>query len=227
MRSMQYLIIFSIMLLITACDFAPKAPLTANALSGTHAIIKRDNEEIVMKIVEVNKKLVTKELYSNNQIRSSQTDYRGLFRLSGQEYDRGGQVFNYEVDIDTAEMEKIFPLDVGKKTTFRGRARVLEANTSFNLWINAQVVSEQTLNIGDRSYNVFVINVLEEFETSEGVRSRTETVYYSSEISMVLKRVSYSNGKEVYWRITSLEFPGDNPARPSRLQQRRSGTVMI
>lgn len=227
MRLTQYLIIFSLVSLITACDFAPKAPLKANALTGTHAIIKRDNEEIVMKIVDVNEKLVTKELYVNDQIRSSQTDYRGLFRLSGQEYDRDGQVFNYEVDIDTLEMEKIFPLAVGKKTTLRGKARVIEANNSFSLWINAQVVSEQTLNINSRNYDVFVINILEEFESSEGVRSRTETVYYAPEVSMVLKRVSYANGKEIYWRITSLELPGDNPARPSRLQQRRSGTVMI
>jgi hypothetical protein len=224
---MQYLKILCLVLLASACDFAPKAPITANALSGTLATIKRGNEEILMKIVEVNQKLVTKELYTNDQIRSSQTDYRGLFRLSGQEYDRGGQVFNYEVDIDTAEMEKIFPLQVGNKTTLRGRARVIEANNSFNIWINAQVVNEQTLTIDGKSYDVFVINILEEFESSEGVKSRTETVYYSPEISMILKRVSYFNGKEIYWRVRSLEFPGDAPIRPSRLQQRRSGTVMI
>ena len=227
MRLIQSLTICLLLMLLSACDFAPKAPVTANALTGTRAIIKRGNEEIVMKVVEVNEKLVTKEVFINDQIRSTNTDYRGLFRTSGQEYDRSGQVFNYEVDFDTNEMEKIFPLAVGKKATLRGRARVIEANESFNLWINAQVVSEQELKINNRSYDVFVINILEEFESSDGVRSRTETVYYAPDISMVLKRVSYSNGKEIYWRVTSLEFPGDTPARPSRLEQRRSGTVMI
>ena len=227
MQTMQYLKILCLILLVSACDFSSKAPITTNALSGTLATIKRGNEEVLMKIVEVDQKLVTKELYVNSQIRSSQTDYRGLFRLSGQEYDRDGQVFNYEVDVDTAEMEEIFPLKVGNKAILRGRARVIEANNSFNLWINAQVVNEQTLTIDGKNYDVFVINILEEFESSEGVKSRTETVYYSPEISMILKRVSYSNGKEVYWRVRSLEFPGDSPIRPSRLQQRRSGTVMI
>ncbi|UTW55295.1 hypothetical protein [Kordiimonas sp. SCSIO 12610] len=227
MRLMHYISIYCLIVLVTACDFAPKAPLKANALTGTHAIIKRDNTEIVLKIVDVNGKLVTKELFINDQIRSSQTDYRGLFRLSGQEYDRDGQVFNYEIDMDTQDIEKFFPLKVGKKATLRGKARVIEANNSFSVWLNAQVVSEQVLSIGDRNHDVFVINILEEFESSEGVRSRTETIYYAPEVSMVLKRVSYANGQEVYWRVTSLELPGDNPARPSRLQQRRSGTVMI
>ena len=227
MRLMHYISICCLIVLVTACDFAPKAPLKANALTGTHAIIKRDNTEIVLKIVDVNGKLVTKELFINDQIRSSQTDYRGLFRLSGQEYDRDGQVFNYEIDMDTQEIEKFFPLKVGKKATLRGKARVIEANNSFSVWLNAQVVSEQVLSIGDRNHDVFVINILEEFESSEGVRSRTETIYYAPEVSMVLKRVSYANGQEVYWRVTSLELPGDNSARPSRLQQRRSGTVMI
>ncbi|WP_262692615.1 PLP-dependent aminotransferase family protein [Kordiimonas aestuarii] len=208
-------------ILLVACDPVARAPATPSAIVGTRAVIQRHGQELYAEVTAVTDKLVTTEYYWQDERVVVHNYYRGLYNVSGVEFG-----YQYEADFDYKLLEQLFPLAVGKEVSFRGNTKNINRGTAIDFWANIHVIGEKTISLSTGDRKVFVVDIVTEYKKGNQSKRKTNTVYYDSELSMVLKSVIHEDGYQSYWRAVSVELPG-NARTPSPTQQRRAGTVMI
>lgn len=211
-----------VVLLVAACGPNTQVPTSATAIVGTKAIIKFQRDELVAEVVDVTDKFVTTAFSTwDGDILFERTEYRGLITVSGTEKD-GRQ---WEFDFDENQLEPLFPLQPGKEVAFKGNLRDIQRGTSFDVWSHVEVVGEKVLDLPEGKRKVFLVEFTRQYRWGEKTSNSTEIIYYDPEYSMVLKKVKRERGAQTYWRVISVERPGNASGTPVR--QRRSGTVMI
>jgi len=209
-------------LFVAACGPGAQVPNSASAIVGTKAIIKYHRDELVAVITDVTGKLVTTE-FSNwdGELIFSRTEYRGLFPVSGM--DPGGGL--WELDFDENTLEALFPLLPGKLVNFKGNLKNIDQGSSYDLWARLEVLAEKTLDLPNGKRKVMVIEFTRQGKLANQTKLVTDLIYYDPEYSMTLKKVTRERGAQSYWRVISVDRPGNVTNVPTR--QRRSGTVMI
>ncbi len=217
----RVLAMLSILLFAVACDPVPQVPTSPPALVGTRAVIQRHRQELYAEITDVTGKLVTTELFLQGESIAEFSRYRGLFPVRGRELN-----YEYEADFDESVLENLFPLAVGKEVGFSGITTRIDRGTSYKFWSNVTVVGEKTLNLSSGDRQVFVVDIFTETTSGNRVKRRNQTVYFDPELSMVLKSVVHEEGYQNFWRVTSVELPGEGIDRASP-QTPRSSTVII
>lgn len=210
-----------ILLFGAACDPVARAPATPSAIVGTRAVIQRHGQELFAEVTKIADKLVTTEYFWNDERVVVHNYYRGLYNVSGIEFG-----YQYEADFDYNTLEQLFPLKVGKEVSFSGNTKNINRGTAIDFWTNIHVIGEKTIPLSSGDRKVFVVDIITEYKKGNEAKRKTNTVYYDPELSMVLKSVIHEDGYQSYWRAVSVELPG-NARKPSPIQQRRAGTVMI
>ncbi|MCJ9429816.1 hypothetical protein [Kordiimonas marina] len=216
------LILICLTLGLAGCNPVAKAPASPEAIVGTRALIKGYGQEMTAEIREVKGKLVTTEFQWQGGETAIRSYYRGLYAVSGR-----GKGYHWEADFDEAKLEPLFPLTVGKEVSFSGTSRDIDRGTSADFWTNLSVVDQKTIELPTGARKVFVVDIVTEYHKGNVVKRKTNTVYFDPKLSMVLKSVVHDGNYQRFWRVVSIDVPGDGKARPSPTQQRRAGTVMI
>ncbi len=209
------------LIFLVACDPVARAPETPTAMVGTRAVIQRHGQELYAEVTGVNGKLVTTEYYWQDERVVVHNYYRGLYNVSGVEFG-----YQYEADFDYSVLEPLFPLAVGKEVSFTGNTKNINRGSAIDFWANIHVIGEKTISLSSGDRKVFVVDIVTEYKKGNSSKRKTNTVYYDPELSMVLKSVIHEDGYQSYWRVVTVERPG-NARTPSAIQQRRAGTVMI
>ena len=209
------------LIFLVACDPVARAPETPTAIVGTRAVIQRHGQELYAEVTGVNDKLVTTEYYWQDERVVVHNYYRGLYNVSGIEFG-----YQYEADFDYSVLETLFPLAVGKEISFSGNTKNINRGTAIDFWANIHVIGEKIISLSSGDRKVFVVDIVTEYKKGNNSKRKTNTVYYDPELSMVLKSVIHEDGYQSYWRVVTVELPG-NARTPTTLQQRRAGTVMI
>jgi len=210
------------LLLVAGCAPNAQAPLSASAIVGTKAIIKYHRDELIAEVTDVTGKLVTTEFTNwNGELVFSRTEYRGLVPISGME--PGGGL--WELDFDENELEPLFPLQPGKTISFKGNLKNIDQGTSYDLWARLEVLGEKTLDLPGGKRKVMVVEFNRQGKLGNRTKLATEIIYFDTEYAMTLKKVIRERGSQSYWRVISIDRPGNVTNTPTR--QRRSGTVMI
>jgi len=204
-----------------ACDPIARVPSSPTAVVGTRAVILRSGQELLAEITDVADKLVTTELFVRGESVAEFNSYRGLYIVSGRETH-----YQYEVDFDETVLEQLFPLQVGNEVSFEGNTKNIDSGGSYDFWSNIQVVGEKTLPLSSGPRKVFVVDIITEHRSGARTKRKTNTVYFDPELAMVLKSVVHEDGYQNYWRVITVERPGEGSGRTPR-QQPRSGTVII
>jgi len=209
-------------LLVAACGQNSQVPASATAIVGTKAVVKYHRRELVSVVTDVTDKLVTTEFSNwNGDLAFTQTDYRGLLAVSGSK--AGGH--QWELDFNENLLEAFFPLEVGKEVAFEANIKYISSGKSFDLWGHLEVLGDKVIDLADGKRKVKVIEYTRRFAWDGKTKLATDIIYYDPEYSMTLKRVMREEGSQTFWRVISVERPGNVVNTPTR--QRRSGTVMI
>ncbi len=222
MPSISNVFALLVLLLIAACAPTGQMPTSATALVGTKAIIKYSNYELVAEVTDVTDKLVTTEFTNwDGDLIFTRTEYRGLFPISGSEHG-GGQ---WELDFDEAQLEALFPLQKGNSVQFTANFKDIEKGASYDIGVQLEVLGEKLIDLPAGKRKVVVVELNHQTRRGNHIKNVTEYIYYDPDYSMVLKKVTRERGGQSFWRVISVERPGNANPIPNR--QRRSGTVMI
>ncbi|WP_308911187.1 hypothetical protein [Pseudokordiimonas caeni] len=208
-------------LALAACDVPARPVAGPNAEVGTRALISRHGQELVSVITRVQDKLVTTEFQWRGELMASRNLYRGLYPVSGTEYG-----YQFELDFDDTLLERLFPLKVGNETSFGGNLKLIDKGNAIDVWVHMVVTAERTVDLPTGSYPVFVVEVTSRYGDGSDAKTKLNTLYFSPELSMVLKSVMREDGRQTYWRVVSIDKRGGS-VQPTPAQQRNSGTVMI
>lgn len=216
------LILICLFGLLVACEPVSQVPVSPSAVVGTRAIIKRHGQELTAEVTSVEGKLVTMEFQWQGEQVAVQSYYRGLYTVSGR-----GDGYHFEADFDEGKLEPLFPLATGKEVSFSGNSKDIDTGTGVDFWAHLHVIGEKTIDLPTGPRTVFVVDITTEYRKNDVAKRRIDTVYFDPELAMILKSVTREDNYQSFWRVISIERPGDGTTPPSSLQQRRSGTVMI
>ena len=189
----------------------PPYPLEA----GFSALVRVDGEVYRLEVTDVSNEIVTLDYYWQNQPIATRRLYRGLIVLSGWDGQR-----SFQHDLDLRDLERIFPLAVGKTLAIDG-STVLNDREPVPLHLTATVTGRGRREVGEQAFDVWVL----EMETRIGdpadpVEVIHRTVYYAPRLGLPVK-IAYETSKEKgYWRMVAIE-------RRPRGRANRLGTVAI
>ncbi len=201
--------------LLVACD-AGEARLAAYPLpEGLRAMIAMGGQSYELEVIDVSGPMATFQYHWNDRLVSERTQYRGLYSLSG--YDGALQFVN---EFDTAAIDALFPLAVGKETSFAGTTTYPAGGMTGTLWVTMAVLEKTRLAIREGEFAVYLVRVTTELTIDGRTKRVTRILYYAPALGLPLKMDMSDGNAHSYWRITSLEMP-------SRGRRNRLGTVMI
>lgn len=212
-RGRQLIALF--ILLLAGCGDAAPGPEPYPLAVGLRAQISMNGGWYEMEVADVEGARATLLYRWQDQVIAERTQYRGLYALSGSD---GGQSFVN--DIDTTEIDSLFPLAIGKEAAFEGRSYYPTGGVSGGLMVHMKVVGEDRITLADSSHAVFLIRISSLIEIEGKSREVVRTLYYAPDIGLPLKMEMTDGEKSSWWRVTSLDHPG-------RSRRNRLGTVMI
>ncbi|GHF13106.1 hypothetical protein GCM10017044_03860 [Kordiimonas sediminis] len=212
---------------IAACDLPQAMPETAQAKVGTRAYIQWHGREVTADVTKVNGRMVTTEFQLQGTPLMVRDYYRGLYALSGIEYKNGTYISRFEIDLQDQNLEKLFPLKVGKSVSLNGNVKLIEAGRDIDVWSHLEVIEKKTINLSDGDVAVFIVEIVSEFSDGDQSYREASTVYYSPDKSLILKSVTHRDGAQKFWRVVSLKEPAPGQQLPERKKPLPSGTVMI
>ncbi|MBL4789824.1 MAG: hypothetical protein JKY60_12550 [Kordiimonadaceae bacterium] len=211
------------MLAVAACDNGRAIPVTSTVIVGTKAIFIRDRETYTFEVTDVSEKFVTTEVSNlDGDLISRETFYRGLYQTS--QFGLGRR--QWELEFDENQLESLFPLKQGNKTSIAGTLNIIDTGEAYEYVTSFSVLGEKTVDLADGLHKVMVIEIESVYLFPNKTISRREVMYYDPKMSMILKKITWADHKKHYWRVKSVEIPG-GPAQVTPTRQRRSGTVMI
>ncbi len=207
------------LLLLTACD--PGARLSDPAAEvGMRALIRRAGQDLIAEITAVNGNLVTTEFYWRDETVAVRDFYRGLYAVSGTEYG-----YAFELDFNTKDLDRLFPLEVGNAVGFSGQLILPERGQVIPVDVEMRVTEERVFTLKGGSHLVYVVDIKTDYRGSGSIKSKRNVVYFAPELSLVLKSLIYEDGRKSFWEVDQIDPP--DPALPQTRPQRRSGSVMI
>ncbi|MFC3052181.1 hypothetical protein [Kordiimonas pumila] len=223
MQRIAQVIVMWAVFMLAGCDQAAHVPLVPQAIVGTKAVIRAHGKDLSLEVTDVAEKIVTTELSDwNGELVAQRHFYRGLYPVAGTEGTN-----QWELEFDHAKLESLFPLSVGKETSFTGNMRDISSGKTYEFWVNLTVAGETPFTLPDGTYTSYVVDIVTKYAWNGEMRRKNEVVYYAPEFSMNLKGVMQEATSQRYWRVISLERPGQASSRPNSGRQRSSGTVMI
>lgn len=217
------LIVILAMLAFAGCDDVTRVPLVPKAIVGTKAVIRAHGKDFTLEVTDVAEKIVISNLSDwNGQLVTQRHYYRGLYPIAGTE-----GTSQWEVDFDHTLLESLFPLDVGKETGFHGTMKDISKNRTYDFLTQIKIIKEKPFSLPTGTHKVYIIEILTEYKWNGKTERKNEIVYFSPDFSMNLKGILHGDGAQRYWRVVSVERPGQGETIPDPVRQRRSGTVMI
>ena len=212
----RWLGIFLAIVIVSACGEQPDDGGFYALPEGLRAQVYMEGQVFEMEVAAVAGQTAILQYFWQDRLVSERRQYRGLFSLSGYDGD-----IRFVSDVDTAAIERLFPLKIGNEVSFGGTFRYEASNFSGSLWVTMAVVDTDEVAIKDGRFDVFVVHVSTMLSVAGEVRSVTRVLYYSPELGLPLKMEMSDGMRRSYWRITALDMS------PSRVRRNRLGTVMI
>lgn len=219
MRTFLTFIAATTLLALTACD-NPQAAKAYNApQEGTRILIKQHRYELIGEVVYTKANLIGIDYYWHGERAYSQKLYRGLLPIWTKE--RGTEK---EMDLDTALLDRLFPLKSGNETSFTAVLTNTTNGDSEDISMTYQVKEETVLTLNGEEVTVFLIDITRQ---KDGRIVSLETVYYAPKYGLALKAIQKAKKGKSFWRVLDIQAP-TGQAKPSlQNKNRRSGTIAI
>lgn len=190
------------------------------SMIGTKAVIQAHGNELLLEVKNITGNTVISEITNwAGEFVSKRHYYRGMYPIAGTE-----GTSQWELDFDVTKIDSLFPLEVGKMTSFGGTMIDITSNRSFPFWSRIKVKAQKPFLLPSGSETVYVLKISTEYDLNGRTKRSYETIYYAPALQLNLKGVMHEEASQRYWRIVSISPPDQAVTRPKRP---RSGTVMI
>lgn len=206
--------------LVVACSPPTEDNRFPTTPLGITAVISQQSQDFDWEVTDITNDIVTTATYWNRERVIHRKLYRGLYPIYGMEFGK-----SFEVDFDYKILDQLFPLKVGKEVSFKGTMNLLEDQYQAETVVHIEVKGMGVQQIGETSYPVSIIKVTTHFSSGAASDVTHNTLYYSSDLGLILKSVTKGSGAQSYWRIRSIDIPLD--AKPKPRRRSPAGTVMI
>ncbi len=220
MTPLKKILSLSLLLILAACD-PPKTNRLPETPLGLQAIMRLGGQDFFLEVTDVEDNLASIEFLWHGELYAAHRYYRGLFPVSGTA--EGEQ---YEIDLDTKILDELFPLAPGKQVNFAGTFTNVDSGALADVLVHMSVLKETHMKVGEKEFQIFVIEIQSQYRFGDQISSKTNLVYYAPEIGFILKSVRVENGRKFYWQIMSVELP-DTQDTSVRRRRNNRGTVMI
>lgn len=204
---------------LSGCDDPKTSGTAVTPLIGTRILIKQHSYEIIGEVVFAENNLVGIDYYWHGEKAYSQKLYRGLISVWSQEQDS-----QRELDLDTAAVDQLFPLKVGKETSLSGIMTNLTTGEAAKMGLTLEVIKKTSAYLNGEDTDIFIIDMT---RLIEGRPTTFETLYYAPAYGLVIKAVQKSGEGQSFWRVLEIEAPTTRSKRNIQKQNRRPGTIAI
>jgi hypothetical protein len=210
-----------ILILIAGCDSKEEADYTFPFEPGVELKIKAFGHYYYSEVVKAEGPYVTWKLRWNDRVVSMRKDYKGLISVYVSELEQ-----SFVNEFETASIDQLFPLAVGKDVSFKGFRVSKEDGTEVPFWVHMAVREESVIKVRDKAHNTFVIEVTTEYEKPDRTVTVTRTLWYAPELGFSLKSDYRSADEHFQMHVLSIITPEEEGLDEDR-RRRTLGTVRI
>lgn len=206
---------------ISACGQADSDKTVFPLVPGIKAVATSMGYHFEEEAVAVDGNIVNWRTKWKNQTVATSKLYRGIYPLEVKEENYG-----FANDFAFEKIDSLFPLSVGKEVSFSGTNQKLGgASPKDQIWVLMTVREITEIELKGGTQEVFVIEIITDTTTDQGVLKETKTLWYSEKLGMSLKKETRVGGKSFVYRVLELFIP-DIPADDAD-RKRNLGTILI
>ena len=210
-----------ILILIAGCDSTEEADYTFPFEPGLEIKVKAFGHYYYSEVVKAEGAYVTWKLRWNERVVSLRKVYKGLITVYESELER-----SFVNEFETASIDELFPLKVGKETSFKGYRISKEDGTEIPFWMHMVVRGEEVIKVRDQEHRTFVIEITKEYEKPDEIVTVTSTIWYAPELGFSLKSDYRSKDEHFQMHVLSIITPEEEDPEGAR-RRRTLGTVRI
>lgn len=200
---------------LAACDVPTAEGPIADI--GTRAYIRRAGHDLIAEITDIRGNLVKTDFFWRDETIAERELYRGLYAVSGREYDQ-----EFYLNYPEEELEAFFPLKLGAQLIFDAALTVTDQQELIDIQVTLTVKKKTKYWLGKENIEVFLVDIVTAYPG--GGQPKRNLVYYAPKLSMVLKSVFYEEGRSSFWKVDRVDRASGEPTPRG---PRRSGSVMI
>jgi hypothetical protein len=126
--------------------------------------------------------------------------YRGLLSV----YNEEEEVKTWS-KFDSAMIDTLFPLDVGKEVTIEGRHFTNRNQEGYPFYVTITVRREATIKVKEQDFPVFIIDFSVIEDNPEGEKTFTKTQWYSEELELAIRTDYQWEDRTFSMRLVALE----------------------
>lgn len=209
------------LILIGGCDPAEEADYTFPFEPGLELKVKAFGQYYYSEVVKAEGAYVTWKLRWNERVVSLRKVYKGLITVYESELER-----SFVNEFESAAIDKLFPLKIGKETSFKGYRISKEDGTEIPFWVHMVVQEEALVKVRDQEHRTFVIEITTEYEKLNEIVTVTRTLWYAPELGFSLKSDYRSQDEHFQMHVLSIITREEEDLEGTR-RRRTLGTVRI
>lgn len=210
-----------ILILVAGCDSTEEADYTFPFEPGLEIKVKAFGQYYYSEVVKAEGGYVTWKLRWNERVVSLRKVYKGLITVYESELER-----SFVNEFETASIDELFPLKVGKETSFKGYRVSKEDGTEIPFWVHMVVREEDVIKVRDQEHRTFIIEITTEYEKPDEIVTVTRTLWYAPELGFSLKSDYRSQDEHFQMHVLSIIRPEEEGPEGAR-RRRTLGTVRI
>ena len=211
------LLMMAIWLGLSSCEKAEDIQTKGLLRPGVVALLRAFDRNYEYELQKIKGGLSVWDVIWDGESVAQRSYYRGLFTMAGTS--SNNQFINV---LETDKIDGLFPLRVGREASFFGTRTNLGSNDEMPFWTRYRVVEETTVELLNGRYEVFVIEMIMEINTEEGVDRVVRRLWYSPVLEFTLKGEQQWNEQSMQWYVT-----GFTTSSKSTRHRQRVGTVLI
>ena len=205
----------ALMLVLVGCGEGEKVETKGLLRPGVVALLRAFDRNYEYELQRVKGGVTSWDVIWEGQSVAQRNYYRGLFTLMGT-----SNANRYTNDIDETKIDALFPMAVGKETSFFGKRKNLASGELLDFWTYYSVLEKTSIEISNGRYEVFVVQMITETKTASGTNRNVRKLWYSPALEFTLRGWSESGDQTMDWIVTGF-------TTTSKASRRRVGTVMI
>ncbi len=203
------------LLALSGCGEGEKVETKGLLRPGVVALLRAFDRNYEYELQRVDGGLTSWDVIWEGQSVAQRNYYRGLFTVMGT-----SSTNRYVNEIDEKKIDALFPMAVGKETSFFGKRNDLASGETLDFWTYYSVLEKTSIEISNGRYEVYVVQMITETKTPSGTQRNVRKLWYSPALEFTLRGWSDNNGQTMDWIVTGF-------TTTSKASRRRVGTVMI
>lgn len=221
MRAIQVLAMLFLSFALLGCDGTASTDVPRSVAVGTIVTLKAFGNHYELEAIRAEGLTTAWQLRWEDRDISIQKDYRGIMTLGVTDLKE-----SFSNEFDPAEVDALFPLEVGKETSFSGIKHDPALGEESPFWTHITVRKKTEIKIKNGTYPVFVLDITIDGKWSGEKKRSIRTIWYSPDLGMRLKAKFKSETEYFEVRVLSID-PPSSKAAPASTRGRGFGAVII